>query len=50
MKWPEIYRFQFAGLPVTIHINPSKRFKWTHIYGIGIGPWFIGAIRGSEEA
>ena len=50
-----LYWFRFArdgGLPVRFPAfrRDARRFRWTGLYGVQIGPWFIGAIKGSVEA
>lgn len=42
-----IYWHAYRALPVTLHLARDHRFHWTGIYGVQLGPWFIGAIRGS---
>ena len=43
------YWCRFARrLPVTVHLATDQRFTWTGIYGVTIGSWFVGAIRGAE--
>lgn len=41
------YNFTFDALPVTVHLRRDRRFAWTRILGVQLGPWFIGCIRGS---
>jgi hypothetical protein len=45
-----IYRQHFSNrsLPVTFHLDRPWRVQWTHIYGIEIGGWFIGAVRSKQ--
>jgi hypothetical protein len=43
-----VYWHRFQSLPVTLHLTRDRRFSWTRIYGVQVGPWFIGAIRGTE--
>lgn len=47
-----IYWHRFLnGLPVTVHLLTRDRtFLWTRIYGVQLGPWFIGCIKWSEQA
>lgn len=45
MRW---YWLRLEGLPVTVHAIRVHHFRWTQIRGVQIGPWFIGAIRGTE--
>lgn len=40
------YAFRFEALPVTVHLERDRHFHWQRLYGIQIGAWFIGAIRG----
>lgn len=42
-----LYRHSYRALPVTLHLAHDWRFNWRGIYGFQIGPWFIGAIKGS---
>lgn len=38
-----------TGVLVTVRLlTRDRRFRWTRIYGVQCGPWFIGAIRGTE--
>lgn len=44
-----LYRLRLRrGVPITVHLRTVHKFLWTRIYGVQIGPWFIGAIRGTE--
>lgn len=48
------YWFHFArdgGLPVSFPAlaRRARRFRWQGLYGVQIGPWFIGAIKGSVD-
>lgn len=41
------HRFDAPGLPVTMPaLSRIKHFRWRGIYGVQIGPWFIGAVKG----
>ena len=49
----KLYRFWRDTLPllrVVVTFPNGKRFAfdWTRIYGVQIGPWFFGAIRGEK--
>lgn len=44
LRW---YRFVFDALPVTFHLRKDFHFHWQRIVGVQVGPWFVGAIRGS---
>jgi hypothetical protein len=44
----KVYRHRYTALPVTLHLERDHRFIWTWILGVQIGPWFFGAIKGSE--
>lgn len=39
---------RYRALPVTLHLERDWRFHWFGIYGLQIGAWFIGAIKGSR--
>jgi len=43
------YWFRFLALPVTLHLQHDHRFVWTRLYGLQLGPWFFGAIKGSAS-
>lgn len=47
-QWPSWYWFRFDGLRVTVHLRRDRTFAWTRLCGLQCGPWFIGAIKGSE--
>ncbi len=39
--------FDGEGLPVTMPALPrTNHFRWHGIYGLQLGPWFIGVIHG----
>ena len=40
-----------GGLPVRFPAMPrgSRRFRWTGLYGVQIGDWFIGAVKGRVD-
>lgn len=42
------YRFRFKCLPVTLHLGRDREFCWTVIFGLQLGSWFLGTIRGTE--
>jgi hypothetical protein len=42
-----LYWFRFNALNVTIHLQRDRRFVWTRICGLQVGPWFFGCIKGS---
>ena len=49
----KVYRFWRDSLPllrvlVTLPSGKSEAFDWTRIYGVQVGPWFFGAIRGEK--
>lgn len=37
-------RMQLPDLPAT------RQFRWRGIYGLQVGPWFIGCINGKAES
>lgn len=47
----KLYKFNFKKNPVAVvvYLKEAHAFLWTRIYGIQIGPWFVGAIRGSRD-
>ncbi len=47
MRW---YWLTFRALPVTVHLDPDRLFRWQRICGVQIGRWFFGAIRGTAAA
>lgn len=51
----ERYWFRFTrdgGLPVIFPAFAEERrhYRWTGLYGVQIGPWFFGAVKGRPEA
>ncbi len=44
------HRFGKPGLPVEFVAIPTRYFRWTGIYGLQIGPWFIGVVKGGPGA
>lgn len=43
--------FDGEGLPVTMPALPrTNHFRWHGIYGLQLGPWFIGVIHGEAGA
>lgn len=42
------FKFGLPGLPVELPAMPrhARRFRWTGLYGVQIGSWFFGAIKG----
>jgi hypothetical protein len=43
------FRFARRPLPITVHLDKRDRqYHWRGIYGLQVGPWFVGAIKGSE--
>ena len=51
----KFYRYYADILPplfvdVLAHTGQFWLFKWTRIYGVQVGPWFFGAIRGEARA
>lgn len=43
---PRWYWFRFrSGFRVTFHLKTDHVVRWTHIYGVQIGGWFIGAVK-----
>ena len=36
------------GFPVTMQLINKHVFKWDRVYGVQIGNWFIGGIRGHK--
>ena len=45
-----LYNSKFDNLKVDIHLRNKMSFIWTRITGIQIGNWFIGVIKGRNEA
>lgn len=45
---PRWYWHRRVTVPVTFHLHTVVQFRWTHICGVQVGPWFIGAVRGEE--
>lgn len=43
MKLYWMPRVRFA---VTVHLHEDLSYEWRRMFGIGIGRWFIGAIKG----
>lgn len=48
----QFYRFSVrrrGGLRVEVHLpGAPKLFRWTDTVGIGVGHWFLGAVRAAE--
>jgi len=44
----KIYRIRLRGTPLFVRIwaNAWMDFEWTHIFGVQVGAWFFGAVRG----
>ncbi|WP_449411124.1 hypothetical protein [Methylobacterium komagatae] len=40
-----------GGMPVsfTTAFKETRSYRWTGLYGIQIGPWFFGAIKGNID-
>lgn len=47
MKW---YWFQFDNLRLTLHLRRDFSLRWSGIYGLQVGSWFFGVIRGDQVA
>jgi len=47
-----LYWFGFPGGGPTVEMvdlpRGPQRFRWSGIYGVQIGPWFVGAIKGKK--
>lgn len=47
MRWYRIHSRR--GIPVSFHLEPNEwHVKWSHIYGVRIGAWFIGFVRSQD--
>ena len=44
----KIYRVRLRMNPLFVRVwaNQWHDFEWTHILGVQVGPWFLGAVRG----
>lgn len=42
----KLYRFRQLSLPVVV---AGYSFVWRKVFGVKIGPWFIGAIKGEPS-
>lgn len=42
------YAFKHTRFQVTFHLERDYRYRWMRIFGLGIGSWFVGAIKGTE--
>jgi hypothetical protein len=40
------YWGSYDGLRLTMHLRTDWTLVWTHVRGVQIGPWFVGAIKG----
>lgn len=49
VKW-YWHRFQVQALHLTLHLSHDWDLRWTRIHGVQVGPWFLGAIKGSAVA
>ena len=50
-RWFEWHWHTFTeGLPVTFPALSVKHFRWTGVYGLQAGPWFIGVVKGEPGA
>jgi hypothetical protein len=43
-----IYKFKLNGIRVDINLAQKFSFLWTRVYGMQIGNWFFGAIKGGR--
>lgn len=44
----KLYRVRLRMNPLFVRVwaNQWFDFEWTHIFGVQVGPWFFGAVRG----
>lgn len=42
------YHLEHPLMVRVLSLYPHQDFEWTNIYGLQIGPWFLGAIRGKQ--
>lgn len=49
-RWLYWFRFPNGGPTVEMVDLPAgpQRFRWSAIYGLQLGPWFIGTIKGRK--
>ena len=46
LRW---YWLRFVDGPmVTFHLQSNYQVRWNRIFGVQLGPWFVGAVRSRD--
>lgn len=47
--WFSLRRDGVMPVSFTTAFRETRQYRWTGLYGIQIGPWFVGAIKGGID-